>query len=146
MKKQNLLTLTLVISGLALSPVMAEAVLTTVSHSQTANHSVSSSISSLLYNRGLDKEVADEMTENFVSEEDEALLAMLIHDLEIQDIVSRKEVLEYLSMAVLHKQKIDFHSYDYLLGMVSTIKEEPLDENMRKQLTNIIKSNKQLFV
>ena len=146
MKKQNLLTLTLIISGLALSPVMAEAVLTTVSHNQTTNHSVSLSISSLLYNRGLDKEVADKMSKNFISEEDEALLAMLIYDLEAQDIVSRKEVFEYLSMAVLHKQEIDFHSYDHMLGMVATIKQEPLDENTRKQLTNILKSNKQLFV
>jgi hypothetical protein len=146
MKKQNLLTLTLIISGLSLSPVMAEAVLTTVSHSQNINHSVSSSISSLLYNRGLDEDAADEISENFVSEEDEALLAMLMNDLETQDIVTRKEVLEYLSMAALHKQKIDFHSYDHLLGMVSKIKQEPLNENTRKVLSSIVKLNKQLFV
>lgn len=146
MKKQNLLTLTLVISGLALSQVMADAVRTTASHSQNINHSVSSSISLLLHNRGLDEDAADELSENFLSEEDETLLAMLMHDLEIQNIVSRKEVLEYLSMAALHKQKIDFHSYDHLLGMVSKIKQEPLDVNTRKQLSHIVKINKQLFV
>jgi len=146
MKKQNLFTLTLIISGLSLNPVMAEAVLTTVSHSQNLNHSVSSSISSLLFNRGLDKETADAISENFLSEEDEALLAMLINDLEILDIVSREEVLKYLSQAALHKQKIDFHSYDSLVGMVSKIKETSLDTNTLKQLSQLSKINKQLFV
>ena len=146
MKKQNLITLTLIISGLTLNPVMAEAVLTTVSHSKNINHSVSSSISSLLFNRGLDKEVADELSENFVSEEDEALLAMLIHDLDTHNIVSKQDVLEYLSNAALHKQKIDFHSYDHLVSMVSKIKEISLDTNTLKQLSQISKMHKQLFV
>ena len=146
MKKQNLITLTLIISGLTLNPVMAEAVLTTVSHSKNINHSTSSSISSLLFNRGLDKEVADELSENFISEEDEALLAMLIHDLDTHNIVSKQDVLEYLSIAALHKQKIDFHSYDHLVSMVSKIKEISLDTNTLKQLSQISKMHKQLFV
>ena len=146
MNKQNFITLTLIISGLALNPVMANAVLATVSHSQNINHSVSSSISSLLYSRGLDKDAADEMSENLVSDEDEILLSMLIEDLDRQNIVSRKEVLEYLSTIALHKQKLDFHSYDHLVGMVSNIKQKSLDSKTLKQLHNIAKINKQLFV
>ena len=146
MNKQNFITLTLIISGLALNPVMADAVLATVSHSQNINHSVSSSISSLLYNKGLDQDIADEISENLVSEEDEALLAILMQDLDRQNIVSRKEVLEYLSTKALHKQNLDFHSYDHLVGMVSKIKQKSLDSKTLKQLHNIAKSNKQLFV
>jgi hypothetical protein len=107
---------------------------------------VSSSISSLLYSRGLDKDAADEMSENLVSDEDEILLAMLIEDLDRQNIVSRKEVLEYLSTIALHKQKLDFHSYDHLVGMVSKIKQKSLDGKTLKQLHNIAQNNKQLFV
>jgi len=66
MNKQNLLTLTLIISGLALNPVMAEAVLNTVPQSQSINHSVSTSISTVLHNRGLDEDVADELASNLV--------------------------------------------------------------------------------
>ena len=146
MNKQNFLTLTLIISGLALNPVMADAVLSTVSHSQNINHSVSSSISSLLYSRGLDKDAADEMSKNLVSDEDEILLAMLLHELDRQNIVSRKEVLEYLSTMALHKQKLDFHSSDHLVGMVSKIKQKSLDGKTLKELHNIAKIYKQLFV
>ena len=145
MNKQNFITLTLIISGLALNPVMADAVVNTVSHSQNINHSVSSSISSLLYSRGLDKDTADEISENLVSEE-EALLAILIQDLDRENIVSREEVLKYLSTKALHKQDLDFHSYDHLVAMVSKIKQESLDSKTLKQLHHIAKSNKQLFV
>ncbi len=146
MNKQNFISLTLIISGLALNPVMANAVLTTVSYSQNINNSVSSSISTLLYSRGLEKDAADEISENLVSEEDEDLVKGLIEDLDKENIVSRKEVLEYLSTKALHKQHLDFHSYDHLVGMVSKIKQRSLDSKTLKQLQNIAIRNKQLFV
>ena len=146
MNKQNFITLTLIISGLALNPVMANAVLTTVSHSQNINHTVSSSISSLLHSRGLDKDIADEISENFVNEEDELLLAILMQDLDRQNIVSSKEVLEYLSTKALHRQNLDFYSYDHLVSMVTKIKQKSLDSKTLKQLQHIATSNKQLFV
>ena len=146
MNKQNFISLTLIISGLALNPVMANAVLTTVSYSQNINDSVSSGISTLLYSRGLDKDAADEISENLVSEEDEDLLKALIQDLDRENIVSRKEVLEYLSTKALHKQNLDFHSYDHLVGMVSKIKQKSLDSKTLKELHTIVKINKQLFV
>ena len=146
MKNQNFLTLTLIISGLALNPVMADAVANTVSHSQNINHSVTSSISTLLHNRGLDEDVADELAANLVDEEDEMFLAMLVQTLDAKNIASREDVLEYLSTVALHKQNIDFKKYDNLVGMVSKIKQKSLDTNTLNQLTYIAKINKQLFV
>ena len=146
MNKQNFITLTLIISGLALNPVMADAEFNRISQSQNINHSITASISSILYNRGIDEDVADELSSNFVNEEDELLLAMMIQALDDKNIVSREEVLEYLSTAALHKQNIDFKKYDDLIGMVSKIKKEALDANTLKQLSHIAKINKQLFV
>jgi len=146
MNKQNFITLTLIISGLALNPVMADAELNRVSHSQNINHSVASSISSILYNRGLDEDVADELSSSLVNEEDELFLSMMIQTLDEKNIVSREEVLEYLSTAALHKQNIDFKKYDNLTGMVSMIKQQALDTKTLKQLSYIAKINKQLFV
>ncbi|EIF51696.1 hypothetical protein [Sulfurovum sp. AR] len=146
MHKQNFITLTLIISGLALNPVMANAVFTTVTYNQNINDSVSSGISSLLYSRGLEKEAADEITENLVSEEVEDLLKGLIEDLESEKIVSRKEVLEYLSTKALHKENVDFHSYDHLVGMVSKIKQRSLENKTLKQLQKMAQNNKYIFV
>ena len=145
MNKQNLLTLTLIISGLAFNPVMADAVINTVVSTQTINHSIASSISTVLYNRGLEEETADELATAMVDEEDEMFLTMLLQTLDSKNIASREEVLEYLSTAALHKQTIDFKKYDDLVGMVSKIKKRALDDNTLKQLSYLAKVNKQLF-
>jgi len=81
-----------------------------------------------------------------VDEEDEMFLAMLLQTLDAKNIVSREEILEYLSTVALHKQNIDFKKYDNLVGMVSKIKQTSLDDNTLKQLGYIAKINKQLFV
>ncbi len=146
MHKQNLLTITLIVTGLALNPVMAESELHTVSKNIKIKHSVKTNISNLLHNRGLDEDVADVLAENLVSEEDEMLLAMLIENLEVGNIVSKNDVLAYLSNAALYKQKLDFRNYDTLVGMVSKIKQKSLDTYTLKQLSHLATINKQLFV
>ena len=146
MSKQNFITLTLIISGLALHPVMADAEFNRISQSQNINHSVTASISSILYNRGIDEDVADDMSSSLINEEDELFLVMMIQTLDERNIVSREEILEYLSTAALHKQNIDFKKYDNLVGMISKIKQKSLDANTLKQLSHIAKINKQLFV
>lgn len=146
MKKQNFITLTLIISGLALNPVMADAVYTTVELSQKINDPVSSAISSLLYNRGLDKDAADEISKKFVSEEDEVLFALVIEELDRENIASRKEIMEHLSTMALHRQKFDLFSHDHLVGMVTKIRLGSLDSKTLKELHRIAKRNRQLFV
>lgn len=146
MNKQNIITITLIITGLALNPLIAEEVQYTTSHNKNINQSITSSIAKILHKRGLDEDVADEMATSFVKSEDEILLAMLIQNLETHDIVTKKEVLEYLSNAALHKQNIDFKSYDHILGMVHKIKQKSLDAETRRYISHIVKINKQLFV
>lgn len=141
MHKQNLLTITLIVTGLALNPVMAENELRTVSTSVNVNHTVISSISSILHKRGLDADAADALAANFVSVEDEILLAMLIEKLEAENIVNKSDVLAYLSDAALHRQTFDFHSYDHLIGMVSKLTQKSLDNNTLAQLRLITKQN-----
>ena len=146
MNKQNIITITLVMTGLALNPIMAEEQHYNVLQNKIVKKTVTSSIAKILHKRGLDEDVADEIAINFVSDEDEILLAMLLHQLELHDIVNKEEVLEFLSHAALHKQKLDFKSYDHMIGMVSKIKQEALDKHTLKLLNNIVKINKELFV
>jgi len=146
MNRQNFLTLTLIISGLALNPVMAEELVSANVTTKTINHSISSSISSVLYNRGLEEAIADALATAMIDEEDELFLSMLLQTLDSKNIVTREEFLEYLSIAALHKQKIDFKNYDNLVGMVAKIKKCALDENILQQLSYLSKINKQLFV
>lgn len=144
MKKHDFISITLIISGLALSPVMATTVPQTVEQSQTNINTVSSSVASILHKRGIDEEVAQELSDNLL-EEDEELLALMIQNLENGcNMISREEVLEYLSTAVLHRQNVHFDSYDHLIGMVSNIKQKALDEKTLKELNGVAKKNRLL--
>lgn len=145
MKKHHFISITLIISGLALNPLVANTTVNSVSQVQTTNHRISSSIASILYNRGIDEEAAEEMSNNLL-EIDEALLAMMIQNLEDEcGMVSREEVLEYLSTAALHRQNVRFDSYDNLIAMVSKIKQTSLDEDTLKQLKHIANKNSLLL-
>jgi len=142
MKKHNFITLTLVISGLALNPLIANTAVNHVSQTQTTNHTISSSIASILYNRGIDEDAAEEISNNLLAEEDEVLLAMMLQNLEDEcNIVSREEVLEYLSTAALHRQNIRFDSYDHLIAMVSKIKQTSLDTKTLQHLRDVANKN-----
>lgn len=141
MNRQNFISITLIITGLAFNPAMGEGVEQKVSQNLTLNQTIRSSIADVLQKRGIDEDAAIEMTEQLIDEKDERSLAMLMHYLESQNIVTKEEVLAYLGQSALHKQKLNVRSYDHLLGMVAKIKEKPVDENTRKQLSQIAKFN-----
>jgi len=145
MHKQNFITVTLIITGLALNPVMGETAERRIGFSTVNHHSVVSSIAKVLHNRGLEEDAAKAIASEFVSEEENSLLEMVICLLENHDIVTREEVLAYLGQAALHKQKLDFKSYDQLIGMVEKIKQNPTEENTRKKLSELAKVTRQLF-
>jgi hypothetical protein len=140
MDKRNFISVTLLVSALAFNPLLAEQRNTTTI-SQIKTNTVSSSIASILHKRGLDEDAALEISKNLV-EEDEALLAMMMENLEEScNIVSREEVLEYLSTAALHRQNIRFDSYDHLIAMVSKIKQRSLDTKTLQNLRDVANKN-----
>ena len=145
MHKQNFITITLIITGLALNPLMGETVENRIGYSKVNHSSIITSIANILHNRGLEEDAAKAIASEFVNEEDEMLLAMM-GSLENYDIVTKDEMLAYFAQAALHKQKFDFKSYDQLIGMVEKIKQKPIDDITRKKLRELAEVNKTLFV
>ena len=148
MNKQNFITLTLIISGLAFNPAVAESVecnrvdmRAEIDSAPTTQNrtSVVSGISTVLYNKGLDEDVAEELAENLVEGEDEMYFSLLLQTLDAKNIVSHDDMLAYLGNAALHRQTIDLKTYDNLVGMVSKIQKKALDANTLKQLGYIAK-------
>jgi len=143
MNKQNFITLTLIISGLAFNPAVAEVradIESAPTQTQTQNRtSVVSGISTVLFNKGLDEDVAEELVENLVEGENEMYLSLLLQTLDAKNIVSHDDMLAYLGNAALHRKNIDLKKYDNLVGMVSKIQKKALDANILKQLGYIAK-------
>lgn len=141
MNKHHFISITLIISGLALNPLIANTTVNRVSQTQTTNHTISASIASILYKRGIDQEAAEELS-NDLLEVDEALLAMMLQNLQDESVmVSHEEILEYLSTAALHRQNVRFDSYDHLIAMISKIKQTSLDTKTLQHLRDVAKKN-----
>ena len=140
MDKQNFIRVTLLVSALAFNPLIATQLNANTS-SQRQLNTVSSSIASILYKRGIDEDAAREISDKLVDEEDE-LFALMIDKLLLEcNSISKDEILEYLSTAALYRQNVHFDSYAQLVNMVSKIKQKPLDEKTLKQLSAIAKKN-----
>jgi hypothetical protein len=145
MDKRNIISVTLLVSALAFNPLVATE-LTTNASSQRQINSVSSSVAHILHKRGIDEDMAKEISENLLDEEDELFTAMIDNLLNEYSNLTKEEVLEYLSTSALYRQRVDFNSYSHLISMVSKIKGKALNEQNLKQLSTVAKLNKEMYI
>ncbi len=137
MTKNNIISSTLLASALTLSSVGAS---TLSANQQIKKNRVSLNIATILHKRGLDKDAAYNISNNFI--DDEELFAKKINNLEEGcSILTRDEILNYLSKAALHKRSVKLDSYQYLVGMVYDIKQKQLNRETLDQLNNIATIN-----
>ena len=145
MSKENILRITLFVSVLAFNPVAAET-LKPVTNIQTQKQtSVSTSIANILHKRGLDEDAAEELSQNFVADDEELFARMLENLLNGCKSITKDELLTYLSNEALFRKSIDLESYDQLVAMVSKVKEKALEEVTLKELQIVAKQNRQLL-
>jgi len=140
MSKQSFISVTLLVSALTFNPLVAQQ-LNVTSSSQLERTSVTLSIASILHKRGLDEDAAQKISEDLVNENDDIFALMIENLLQGCDSVNKEEVMEYLSMAALHKQDVQLGNYAQLVHMLSTIKKKALDEGTLAQLSMIAKHN-----
>lgn len=146
MNKNNFLSVTLIISGLALNPLFADSVQKNISYTKSTHSNLASKISLHLFSKGIEKDTADNLAYAVISESNEIMLSVIMEELEMKHIVKQDDVLAFLSSAALHKEKVDFTLYDNLVGMVTRITKKPLDKYTSTELNKIVKVSKQLFV
>jgi len=143
MENRNFLTVTLLVSALAFNPLSAIEINTYETNSQRQINSVSSNIASILHKRGLDEDVSHAFSQDLV--ENEALFtAMLSNFLTHYPEISQEKVFEHLSTAALHRQNIQFDSYDHLVNMASKIQGKVLNEKALDQLRSISRLNQMI--
>ena len=143
MENRNFLTVTLLVSALAFNPLSATEIETYETNSQRQINTASTHIASFLHKKGLDEDVSHALSKDLV--EDEALFtAMLTNFLIHYPDISQKEVFEHLSTMALHRQNIQFDSYDHLVNMASKIQGKVLNSNALNQLRAISKLNQMI--
>ena len=140
MKRTNLLYSTLVATALTLSPFITVPLNATVIHTtQTSNTSLN--LVKILHNRGLDEDAAEKLVSEFVGN-DEELLSVLLENLENRcAILSREEIMDYMSKLVLQRKSINLDSYSALINMVHQITHKTPSKETLVKLQNIANMN-----
>ncbi len=144
MSKQNFISVTLLVSALAFNPLVATELNTNITSSQRQIQTITGSIASLLYNRGLDEDAAYHIAQDLV-DDDKLFEAMINNFLDLYPDVSSEELIEHLSTVALHRQSISLDSYDHLVNMVSKIKGKALSTEELQQLQAVSKLNKMVY-
>jgi len=146
MSKENILRITLFVSVLAFNPVIAETLKNTTNiQTKQETTRVSTSIANILHKRGLDVDAAEELSQNFVADDEELLSHMMENLLRGCKSISKDALLTYLSNEALFRKNVDLQSYDQLVAMVGKVKQTALDKVTLKELQNVAKQNRQLL-
>ena len=138
MKNNNFIHLTLLASALALSPLVATTINTTA---QSKVNTTFSSIANILHRRGLDEESAIKISQKFMNEQDEMFFSMINNLEKGCSILSKEEILEYISSLALRQESLRLDTYSFLVGMTYEIKKRPLHQETLRELQNIATKN-----
>jgi len=134
---KNLLSLTLLATALTLNAAMPkEYTRTSIQHA----NSISTRIANILYNRGIDKDKALEISQNFIHENEE-LFTLTLHTFVSHTSFTQEEVLERLSMMALQKRNVDFSSYSSLVRLAQELEINSYDKALLSKLEEISSKN-----
>ena len=142
MHRHNFIGVSLLVSILAINPLIATEFQDRVQTRVNNVNQVAGSIAAILHKRGLDEDAAEEIADSLV-DGDEALLMQMVNNLAM--VLTHEEIFEYLSTVALHRKEIRLDSYDHLVNMASKIKKSSLDKSTLAQLQLVAKLNSQLI-
>ncbi|BAF72111.1 hypothetical protein [Sulfurovum sp. NBC37-1] len=142
MNRHNFIGVTILVSVLALNPLLAVEFQNNIQTRFNSAKKLSNSIASILHKRGLDEDAAEEIAAASVGNDEEHLTQMVEN---LSSVLPHDEIMEHLSTMALHRKEIQLDSYDYLVSMASKIKKTSLDKNMLNHLHVIAKLNSKLI-
>ena len=140
MSTKNFLTVTILVSIFALSPISAKQINATNPISLNQINTINSKIASILHKRGLDEDVSYDLVKDLSSNNDN-LEEMLTNFLEIYQDINREEALDFLATSALYRKNIKLNSYDNLVHMASKIENKKLSSKDLDKITTITKIN-----
>ncbi|ABB45060.1 hypothetical protein Suden_1786 [Sulfurimonas denitrificans DSM 1251] len=97
-----------------------------------------------LYNRGLDKAVAKKKISDSLRGDENSNDLMMQNILNQLDVLSREDLVKFVSDAALHSRDVDLSSYGTLLCMVQKNSKTTLDKTVLEKLQKIALENQNI--
>ena len=137
-KNQNILSLVLLASALTLTPIITTSL---HAHSHIKVNTISNSIAKNLHRRGIDKDVSIKIANNIFIV-DEELFTLMLQNLESDcNLLSKNDILNFLTTQALMQKAVELDSYSYLVNMVYQIKNQALSQKDLKNLNTLAIKN-----
>lgn len=141
--KNKIILFTVLLSNIALAsvvPFQTDRIQITKSNFNT----VSGLLSINLYKRGLDKEVAQQKSEECL-DGDDFTNSLLIHNIVAKlDKISYDDVIDYIATAALFNKRVDLSSYETLVAMMHKKIHCTLEKDMLDKIGKLSEENKQI--
>ncbi len=121
-----MLRITLFISVLAFNPAVAQTLnqrTLSAIETQEQKTTLGSDISKRLIEKGLEKEAAERLSQNFMETHSESLEKM-VENIVSSGIASHEEVVAYLGEEALFRKDTDLSKYDVLVHMLTHLKKQ----------------------
>ena len=135
--------ITVFISNIAFGAVVPKIDFQRIVNTQHANK-LTTKISTQLFNRGLDKNIATAKVKNSLLHDDE-LNALMVHNI-IKTIktVNEKAIVDFLAQSALRGEKVDLSSYSTLISLVQKSSQTLLDKETLLHVEKVSLENENL--
>jgi len=137
MTTRKILTLTLLATSLTLHAVVPT---TLLESTQVQQNSVSNTIAVSLFNKGIEKKAAQQLSRNFIGNNEE-LFSLMVHNYIYSTGFSQQEVYTQLSKLALTKQKADFTTYGFLIKLTQSIQNSKITTQNLELLSSLSTKN-----
>lgn len=140
MTARQIVALTLLATSLTLNAAVTKIVIETKT---IQTNSITANIANKLFNRGIEKDHALTISQNFIGENEE-LVSLMIHNYMHSLKISNDTMYTELSKLALAKKKVDFTSYDFLVKLTHSIDKAEISKDNLKKLASISADNRLL--
>lgn len=137
---RQILALTLLASSLTLNAAVTRVVVQT---KRIQTNSITASIANKLFNRGIEKNKALQISQNFIGENEE-LFTLMVHNYGHSLKISHDTIYSELSKLALARKKADFTSYDFLVKFTHSVHKTKISKDDLNKLASISTNNRQL--
>ncbi|MEA2072326.1 MAG: hypothetical protein U9O86_01980 [Campylobacterota bacterium] len=142
MTTTKILTLTLLATTLTLGAAVPRELNATT---KQRTNSISNQVASTLYRRGIDENVAKELSESILNNTDEELFALLTKNYANDSGIKLEEIYTELGKLALQRKNVDFSSYSFLLKLTQSIKKESLSKDELEVLEAVSTKNTLIY-
>ena len=138
---RKILTLTLLTVSLTLNASIPRELRT---NTRQENKSISNRVATILFQRGIDSNKAQELSQAIINT-NEKLFSIMLKNFSTHCKIETESIYQELSKLALSKKSVDFTSYSFLVKLTQLTKQKHLNSDELKKIEEISTKNQIIY-